>query len=120
MPITGTTQPDLQAANWERGWLGAPNRMTDTTDTTQPIIDMGARSYSPTLGRFLTIDPIENGVTPSDYTYPTDPINKTDLNGKKVGPRQAAVCAQPWNTFKCKRAWRYKTMARRNCIDGQE
>jgi hypothetical protein len=52
------------------------------TDTSQPIIDMGARSYSPTLGRFLTTDPIENG-TSNDYTYVDDPINQYDLDGRR-------------------------------------
>ncbi len=82
MPLTGTTQPDLQPAAWERGWLGAHNRMTDTTDTAFPVIDMGARPYSPTLGRFLSVDPVEDGVGPSDYLYPPDPINGYDLDGR--------------------------------------
>ncbi len=82
MPITGTTQPDLQPAAWERGWFGAHNRMTDTTDTAFPVIDMGTRPYAPAVGRFLSVDPVEDCVGPSDYLYPPDPINQNDLNGR--------------------------------------
>jgi hypothetical protein len=43
---------------------------------------MGVRLYTPTLGRFLTIDPVEGGSANNyDYSY-ADPINKFDLNGK--------------------------------------
>ena len=42
---------------------------------------MGARLYAPTTGRFLTIDPIHGG-NDNRYTYPPDPINKLDLDGR--------------------------------------
>ena len=42
---------------------------------------MGARPYSPLLGRFLSADPIEGG-SANDYDYVfADPINKTDTAG---------------------------------------
>jgi hypothetical protein len=42
---------------------------------------MGARQYSPTIGRFLEVDPIEGGsVNAYDYVD-ADPINGRDLAG---------------------------------------
>jgi hypothetical protein len=42
---------------------------------------MGVRLYTPTLGMFLTVDPIPGG-NPNAYTYPVDPINMFDLDGR--------------------------------------
>lgn len=41
---------------------------------------MGARVYIPTLGRFLSVDPIEGG-TPNNYVYPPDTVNENDISG---------------------------------------
>jgi hypothetical protein len=42
---------------------------------------MGVRLYNPVTGRFLSVDPVHGG-NENAYVYPTDPINKFDLNGK--------------------------------------
>jgi hypothetical protein len=42
---------------------------------------MGVRLYTPTLGRFLQTDPVPGG-NANTYTYPGDPVNANDLNGK--------------------------------------
>lgn len=44
---------------------------------------MGARVYIPTLGRFLSVDPVEGG-TPNNYVDALNPVNQFDLNGKWV------------------------------------
>jgi uncharacterized protein RhaS with RHS repeats len=44
---------------------------------------MGVRLYTPTLGRFLTVDPIEGG-SANNYEYArSNPINLLDLDGRE-------------------------------------
>ncbi|MFJ6798881.1 RHS repeat-associated core domain-containing protein [Streptomyces sp. NPDC091268] len=60
------------------GWLGGKQRSAEALDGE---ILMGARLYSPALGRFLQVDPVPGG-NASPYDYCTgDPINCTDLDG---------------------------------------
>jgi RHS repeat-associated protein len=61
------------------GWLGGKARRTELASG---VIQMGARSYVPSLGRFLTPDPIPGGsANPYDYAN-QDPVNNSDLTGE--------------------------------------
>ncbi|MBS1881806.1 MAG: DNRLRE domain-containing protein [Actinobacteria bacterium] len=62
------------------GWLGGKSRRTELSSG---VIQMGARSYIPQLGRFLTPDPVRGG-SANAYDYADqDPVNGLDLNGEK-------------------------------------
>ena len=72
--------PDTQPGDTNTGWLGQHQKDLDHAGGLN-LIQMGARPYTPLLARFLTTDPVEGG-TPNTYTYVTDPINETDLDGQ--------------------------------------
>ncbi|HWC49625.1 MAG TPA: RHS repeat-associated core domain-containing protein [Solirubrobacterales bacterium] len=73
------------------GWLGGKGRRTELLSG---VIQMGARSYIPALGRFLTPDPVSGGsANPYDYAR-QDPINKFDLNGQCEGSYTKRGCAR--------------------------
>jgi RHS repeat-associated protein len=60
------------------GWLGGKKRRTELPSG---VIQMGARSYVPALGRFLSPDPVRGGsANPYDYAL-QDPVNESDITG---------------------------------------
>jgi RHS repeat-associated protein len=60
------------------GWLGAKQRATSGAG----LILMGVRLYNTLTGLFASVDPVPGG-NANAYTYPGDPINSYDLDGKK-------------------------------------
>jgi RHS repeat-associated protein len=79
----GTGPSNLNnASNSSMGCAASPMRKS-TTMFSIPIMQMGARTYLPTLGRFTSVDPIAGG-NDNAYSYTNDPINESDYNGDSL------------------------------------
>lgn len=71
------------------GWLGGLGRRTELPSG---VIQMGARSYVPSIGRFSSVDPVMGGsAAPYDYAN-QDPINFLDLSGETTGGSISGPC----------------------------
>jgi RHS repeat-associated protein len=73
--------PDNQPGQMDYGWLGQHQRPYEHAGALS-LVQMGARPYSPLLGRFLSVDPVDGG-SANDYDYVNgDPVNMNDLDGR--------------------------------------
>jgi RHS repeat-associated protein len=77
-PITGASDPaNSDMASY--GYLGDALKLTETDFSYLPI-QMGARVYLSSIGRFAQMDPVFHGGV-NAYTYVLDPINSSDPSG---------------------------------------
>lgn len=78
-------------------WPDDKSFLDDPTDPTTNTQQLGARVYDPTLGRFLTVDPILETGDPqalNGYSYAdTDPMNHSDRTGPRPSCLDQASCA---------------------------
>jgi len=79
--VVAGTLPDNSADDFDHGWLGEHQRPLEHEPTLQPIVEMGARQYSPLLGRFLEVDPVVGGSCNAYEYVCADPIGGLDLSG---------------------------------------
>jgi RHS repeat-associated protein len=101
----GGATPNNTGAYDDYGWEGTHG--IRTYQGNPDFIQLGARLYSPTVGRFMQPDPVSGGCANAySYTY-GDPINTSDLTGEKTN---CSKLAQMINSVRNELVGRYNAI----------
>ncbi|MFN2593946.1 MAG: RHS repeat-associated core domain-containing protein [Actinomycetota bacterium] len=96
--------PDNGTGNFDFAWAGGAQRGLEH-GIGLSTIEMDARSYSPSLGRFHSVDPVFDG-SPSSYAYVFgDPINESDFDGRTTCPCWSYVFKHYWRVTAGHQFW---------------
>lgn len=80
---------DLGSRVRRHGFMGAKQRRTNLSTG---VVQMGVRTYVPSIGRFTSVDPVLGG-SANAYDYANaDPVNSFDLDGREAQTSQAGLC----------------------------
>ncbi|MFC9246592.1 RHS repeat domain-containing protein [Streptomyces sp. NPDC057136] len=109
---TGTTQVSADAAQvvtrrktsifgdprgtQATGWVGDKGFVGGSKDTDTGLTHIGAREFDPSIGRFISVDPIRDLTDPQQlhgYTYSSNnPVTRSDPTGE-MDPDERAFCS---------------------------
>jgi RHS repeat-associated protein len=88
-PVTAKTT-DTGALDYS--WLGGKERATDTTG----LALMDVRLYNSVTERFTSVDPVKGGNT-TRYSYPQDPVDRAEYDGRSVKDKVRKVTDKFWD-----------------------